>query len=182
MKLKSQHRSEKAVSGRLLNLAWMTTRSPLLGVFLLAPRLLVCSAVFAWSLAAQSGPVVTLNPPAPGAYQLSGHAYNVNTSEIKVVIYALTNQYYVQPYVDAPFTDISSDGSWTSFTNPWSSLVVLLVDPVDYTPAATEITNPALDLGVLASTVYPSGPVSLNFSGFTWGMGVGRTSYPVGLG
>ena len=46
----------------------------------------------------------------------------------------------------------------------------MLVDPANYTPAATEITNPALDPGVLAWTVYPPGPVSVNFSGRTWGI------------
>ena len=115
-------------------------------------------------------PAVTINPPTPGATQLSGHAYHVDPSKIKVVIYVLTNEWYVQPFVDAPFTNISTDGSWTSSTNPWSSIVVLLVDPANYTPSATEITNPALDPGVLAWAVYPPGPVSVNFSGRTWGI------------
>ncbi|HYM05830.1 MAG TPA: hypothetical protein VEU11_04665, partial [Terriglobales bacterium] len=55
-----------------------------------------------------------------------------------------------------PFTTIASSGSWQTSTNPWSALVVLLVNPSSYTPAATEITNPALDPGVLAWTIYPS--------------------------
>lgn len=121
-------------------------------------------------------PSVTLDAPAAGATQLSGHAYNVDTGTIKVVIYALTNEWYVQPVVDAPFTNISFDGSWTSSTNPWSGLVVLLVNPANYMPAATEITNPALDPGVLAYTIYPAGPASLNFSGYTWGIKVTGTS------
>ena len=115
-------------------------------------------------------PSVTLNTPAPGATQLSGNAYNVDTNTIKVVIYVLTNEWYVQPFVDAPFTNISSDGSWTSSTNPWSSIVVLLVNPANYTPQATEITNPALDANVIAWTVYPAGPISVNFGGYTWGI------------
>jgi uncharacterized repeat protein (TIGR03803 family) len=115
-------------------------------------------------------PSVTLDTPAAGATQLSGYAYNVDPTQIKVVIYVLTNEWYVQPLIDAPFTNISADGSWTSFTNPWSSIVVLLVNPANYTPAATEITNPALDPNVLAWTVYPSGPVSVSFSGRTWGI------------
>jgi hypothetical protein len=82
----------------------------------------------------------------------------------------LTNQWYVQPYVDAPFTDIASDGSWTTYTHPWQSIVVLLVDPASYSPQPTEITDPALDPGVLAYTAYPSGPASIQFSGHTWGI------------
>jgi beta-lactam-binding protein with PASTA domain len=115
-------------------------------------------------------PTVTLETPAAGASQLSGTACNVDTTVIKIVIYALTNQWYVQPLADAPFTGISADGSWQSATNPWSSIVVLLVNSASYTPAATEITNPALDPGVLAWTQYPPGPASVNFSGRTWGI------------
>jgi uncharacterized repeat protein (TIGR02543 family) len=115
-------------------------------------------------------PTVTLNTPQPGANQLSGWAYGVDFTRIKVVIYVLTNQWYVQPYADAPFTNIASDGSWTSYTHTWQSIVVLLVDPANYTPAATKITNPALDPNVIAWTMYPSGPVSVNFSNYTWGI------------
>jgi hypothetical protein len=115
-------------------------------------------------------PAVILNTPTAGETQLSGYACNVDTTKIKVVIYALTNQWYVQPYVDAPFTNIASDGSWTNTTNAWSMLVVLLVDPANYSPAATEITNPALDPNVLAWTIYPPGAISVNFSGYTWGI------------
>jgi hypothetical protein len=117
-----------------------------------------------------AGATVTLNTPSSGATQLSGHAYNVDPNTTKVVVYALTDQWYVQPTTAAPFTNIAADGSWTASTNPWSSLVVLLVNPADYTPAATEITNPALDPGVLAYTMYPAAPVSLSFSGYTWGI------------
>ena len=82
----------------------------------------------------------------------------------------------MQPFVDAPFTTLQSDGSWSSETHPWSVLVVLLVDPGSYTPQATEITNPALDAGVLAYTMYPTGPISVNFSGYTWGIKMTGTS------
>ena len=115
-------------------------------------------------------PAVTLNTPSPGASQLSGKAYNVNTLTTKVVIYVLTNQWYVQPDTAAPFTNIGGDGSWQSSTYPWQAIVVLLVNPSTYTPAATKITNPALDPGVLAYTSYPSAPISVNFSGRTWGI------------
>jgi len=39
-------------------------------------------------------PAVTLNTPATSATQLSGYAYNVDPSIDKIVIYALTNQWY----------------------------------------------------------------------------------------
>jgi hypothetical protein len=143
---------------------------PLAATIALAARLLACAAVVTPLVGGQ--PIVTLNPPTSGATQLSGKAYNIDTSTTKVVIYALTNEFYVQPFAAAPFTGIVTDGSWTSFTNSWSGLVVLLVDPATYTPAATEITNPALDPGVLAWTEYPSAAVSVDFSGRTWGIKV----------
>lgn len=108
-------------------------------------------------------PTVILNPPAAGATNLSGHAYNVDPATTKVVIYVFTNQWYVQPFVDKPFTKISANGSWKSFTHPWDSIAVLLVDPANYTPVATETTDPTLDPGVITSTEYPT----LNFSGRT---------------
>src|SRR5690349_3204096 len=74
-------------------------------------------------------PCVSLHVPLPGAAQLSGHAYNVDPARIKVVVYVLTNEWYVQPLADAPFTDISADGSWTCSIHPWQSILVLLVDP-----------------------------------------------------
>lgn len=120
--------------------------------------------------AAGGQPEVTLNTPAAGSTQLSGYAYNVDPTQTKVVIYVLTNEWYVQPFADAPFTNISTDGSWTSSTHPWQSIVVLLVDPANYTPAATKITNPALDSGVIAWTDYPAGAVSVELSGRTWGI------------
>ena len=113
-------------------------------------------------------PIVTLIPPAAGASQLSGYAYNVDPSVVKVVIYVLTNEWYVQPFVDSPYTTIGADGFWQSYTHPWQSIVVLLVDPAHYTPQATEISNPAFDPGVIAWTAYPSGPASVQFSGYTW--------------
>jgi hypothetical protein len=116
-----------------------------------------------------SAPQITLNVP-PGASYVSGTACNIDTSKIKVVFWAETNQWYVQPYDFAPFTDISSNGSWSSYTHPWNTLVATLVDPTKYSSPATLITNPALDPNVLAWVMYPTGPASVNFSGYTWGI------------
>jgi hypothetical protein len=113
-------------------------------------------------------PSISLN--ATEVSFLVGYTCNVDTTKTKVVIYALTNQWYVQPFVSSPFTDIQSDGTWASTTHGWNALVALLVDPANYTPAAIEITNPALDPNVIAWTMYPPGPVSVNFSNRRWGI------------
>lgn len=116
-------------------------------------------------------PSITIDVPSSvGAGSISGRTCNADTSKDKVVLFALTNQWYVQPFTYAPFTDIASDGTWMSPTHPWSFIVALLVDPTSYTPADTEITNPALDANVLAWAMYPDSPVSLKFSNYTWGI------------
>ena len=115
-------------------------------------------------------PSITINAPAIGATQLSGMTYNTNTTQDKVVVYVLTNQWYVQPLIAASFTNIETGGWWSTSTNPWNTIVALLVNPANYTPAAMEITNPALDPGVIAWAQYPPGPISVQFSGYTWGI------------
>jgi hypothetical protein len=116
-------------------------------------------------------PTVTLNIPAAGASQLSGHANNINASKIKVVIYVQTNMWWIQPWATAPYTDICSDGSWTNYTHPWDRIVVLLVNPSSFPASPTLITHPSLEPGVLVWTEYPSsGPPTLAFSGYTWGI------------
>ena len=115
---------------------------------------------------------VTLNTPARGATQLSGRTFNVDPARTKVVIYVLTNQWYVQPFSATPFTNIAADGTWSSFTHPWNSIVVLLVDPATYRPAATSISNPALGAGVIAWTSYPAIRASVDWSGRQWGIKV----------
>jgi hypothetical protein len=149
------------------------TSEPGIGIGLAtgAGRIYVVSSTGAIWTSLTGQPAVTLDTPPAGATQLSGNAYNVDPSTIKVVIYALTNEWYVQPTVAAPFTNISANGSWSSPVNPWSSVVVLLVNPANYTPEPTEITNPALDPGVLGWTEYPStGPISVEFGGYEWGL------------
>jgi hypothetical protein len=62
-------------------------------------------------------PAIILSPPVAGAANLDGIACNVDPTKYKVVIYALTNQWYVQPFVASPFSNIASDGSWSSYTH-----------------------------------------------------------------
>jgi hypothetical protein len=119
---------------------------------------------------AAGAPSVVLNTPQAGATELSGFAYNIDSDENKIVVYGLTDQWHIQPKLSAPFSSIDPDGYWISPTGTWERLVVLVVDPAHYTPAASRITHPALDPGVIAWTQYPQGPVTVDFSGRTWGI------------
>lgn len=135
--------------------------------------------VFALGSADPLPPTIVIDPsPAAGASLIRGQVYGVDPSRYKVVLWALTNLYYVQPFTFAPFTAILPDGSWGAETHPWNQIVALIVDPLVYSPPPATIAHPSLAPGVLAWTEYPSpGPATIQFSGRTWGIKVtGRAS------
>jgi len=73
----------------------------------------------------------------------------------KVVVYARTNRWYVQPLTDAPFTDISPDGTWSTWTHLGSRYAALVVKP-SFTPAAAAQELPSVGGDVLARTEAPA--------------------------
>jgi hypothetical protein len=118
-----------------------------------------------------------LNQPAtisivglvPGAGSVRGFANNINAQETKVVLWALTNMWYVQPWIAAPYTRVCGDGSWSNSTHPWQRLVALLVNST-YVPGSTRTSHPSIDPGVIAWTEYPpSRPdLPLMFANYQW--------------
>jgi hypothetical protein len=102
---------------------------------------------------------ITLVCPELYACAISGSATNVDVSGIRVVAYARTNQWWVQPWYTYSLTNICDDGSWSlptngwSSGNPWSAIEVLLVDQTQYTIQTTQDPNvdPKQAAGVLAS-------------------------------
>jgi hypothetical protein len=56
--------------------------------------------------------------------------------DLKVVIYALGDTWYVQPTIDEPFTEFDDDGNWESQTHGAYKFVALLVKS-SYKPEAT---------------------------------------------
>lgn len=116
-----------------------------------------------------------------GAGRIYGWAKNVDASKTKVVLWALTNMWYVQPYITSPYTSICGDGNWTNVTHSWRRMVALLVDG-SYQPGSTRITHPGLDPGVLAWVEYP--PVRpdmpVNFSGEKWGVKLSEDRFDPG--
>lgn len=107
----------------------------------------------------------------PGDGRIQGVANNIDASEIRVVLWALTNKWYVQPWITSPWTKICDDGSWDNGTHGWSTMVAVLVDST-YVPGSVRYTHPGLEQGVLAFAQYP--PVRpdlpIEFSGYTWGV------------
>lgn len=115
-------------------------------------------------------PAILLDMPAAGASTLTGDVCNYADPNARVVVFALTNTWYVQPFASSPYT-LPNAGRWSTSTHPWSRVVALLVDASRYTPPATSTAHPALASGVLAWVEYPSsGPIALDFAGRRWGV------------
>jgi len=122
-------------------------------------------------------PSISLVDLMAGATTIRGIANNVDASRTAVVLWALTNQYYVQPLISTPFTTICGDGSWSNWTHPWNTMVALLVDRGVYAAGATRIYHPSLDPGVLAWAQFPPRRpgLPLQFAGQAWDA---KTSVP----
>jgi len=100
---------------------------------------------------------------------ISGTANNVDTSQVKIVLWAKTDHWYVQPWISNPYTYIQGDGTWESWTHPWWRMLVLIVDSTYY-PGAIRDYHPATDPGVLAWDEYPGPSLDryMDFSGYSW--------------
>lgn len=85
--------------------------------------------------------VITSVPSDPPSEDLAsepirGVVDGGNPRDYKVVIYARHRyNWYVQPYIAAPYTDIADDGKWERKTHGGEEFAALLVKP-SYTPNA----------------------------------------------
>jgi signal transduction histidine kinase len=78
--------------------------------------------------------------------------------EHRVVLYARSGAWWVQPYENDPFTSIQSDSRWGNRTHPGTEYAALLVDP-GYRPPARADELPARGSGVLAVVRVEGTPV-----------------------
>jgi hypothetical protein len=93
----------------------------------------------------------------------------------RVVLYAKSGVWWVQPLVERPFTAIQSDSTWHSTTHPGTEFAALLVDS-NFSPPLTTQNLPAQGGAVAAvATVKGAGatpveppPKVTRFSGYDW--------------
>lgn len=83
---------------------------------------------------------------------IAGTVSGVNASESKVVVFARTNKWYVQPYIDSSDTSINEDGTWKTDTHLGSQYAALLVKN-SYKPPTTTGTLPSVGGAVLAIAI-----------------------------
>ena len=125
---------------------------------------------------------------------IAGEARGINVGQCacKIVIFALGDVWYVQPFVTASDTALAPDGSFTAQTHLGSQYAALLVK-ASYRPSATLQSLPGLGGEVLALTTVkavaesagqptdkPEQSRTIHFSGFDWQ--VKASNNPVGPG
>lgn len=107
--------------------------------------------------------------------RMSGRVVGATTKQ-RIVLYARSGIWYVQPFRNKPYTLIGADQTWTATIHLGAEYAALLVND-DYLPPAKLDALPAVGHHVLAVTrVAGAGdlppavahPVSLRFSGYTW--------------
>lgn len=126
---------------------------------------------------AHGAPAITITrvPPA-GADSgmlgtIAGQVRGGSADGARLVVYARTDVWYVQPTVGNPFTAVAADGTWEANIHGGAQYAVLLVTPA-YAPAATITSLPEVGGLVLAiETATAEGADTgrkLTFSGIEW--------------
>lgn len=81
--------------------------------------------------------------------RITGRVGGVNIDGCKVVLFARTDKWYVEPYISSPDTRINDDGTWENDTYLGSEYAALLVRAA-YKPPSTTVTLPNVGGLVLA--------------------------------
>lgn len=152
-------------------------RTPFAGIFLL-----FCSALLAacHSQSSKNQPSIEFSkipPAAQGGRErvdtIAGSVHGALPGQ-RIVVYARSGPWWVQPWPDQPFIKIQPDSTWSTQTHLGYEYAVLLVNS-DYHPAPTMDAAPApggsvvfvnIAKGVGSLPALPTQP--LHFSGYDW--------------
>lgn len=90
----------------------------------------------------------------------------------RIVLFALSGVWWVQPVTEHPFTEIQPDSIWKNSTHPGVAYAALLVDS-RYRPPLTVNTlpekgGPVMAVATVRGTPPTSPPRILRFSGYQW--------------
>lgn len=117
-------------------------------------RLILLSALALTSLASNGQPIrITTVPPAaqggPDKMDRIAGVVNTDCNNCAVVLFALGDVWYVQPWTASPYTRFDADGKWNTDTHLGTEYAALLVRR-SYKPPARTITLPEVKGDVLA--------------------------------
>ena len=103
---------------------------------------------------------------------IAGRVVGARTGQ-RIVVFAKSGIWWVQPTIDEPFTAIQPDATWTTSTHFGTEYAALLVEP-GYHPPPTMDILPSEGGDVVAVKSAPgekseqAGPRTLQFSGYEW--------------
>jgi hypothetical protein len=90
----------------------------------------------------------------------------------RIVLFALSGTWWVQPLSDRPFTTIQRDSTWKSSTHPGAAYAALLVDASYHPPlsvdALPEKGGPVLAVYTVHGSAPGSAEKAIPFSGYQW--------------
>jgi hypothetical protein len=120
----------------------------------------------------------TVVPPAdPGGPDtlapVAGRVKGAHANQ-RVVLFARSGGWWVQPYRTRPFTSIEKDSAWTSSIHLGTEYAALLVEPAYRPPVSTEfLPRPGGDIVAMATVKgsgawVPPAPKTIAFSGYDW--------------
>jgi signal transduction histidine kinase len=76
----------------------------------------------------------------------------------RIVIYARSGSWFVQPFTDQPFTRIAPNGSWSNTTHLGTEYAALLIEG-DFQPPDRTNSLPGLGNGIVAVAIVPGTPL-----------------------
>jgi hypothetical protein len=101
---------------------------------------------------------------------ISGRVLGARPGE-RIVLFARSGRWWVQPFAKQPFTEIQKDSTWKTSTHPGAAYAALLVDS-RYRPPPTVNALPQEGGPVLAEATVPGRTPdpfkTLQFSGYSW--------------
>lgn len=89
--------------------------------------------------------------------EIEGRVFGARPAQ-RIVLYARSGAWYVQPFVDRPFTAVRPDSTWKNSTHLGTDYAALLVEE-GYSPAARIDELPRAGGGVVAAAAVPGGVV-----------------------
>ena len=102
---------------------------------------------------------------------ISGHVTGARPGQ-RIVLFAKSGIWWVQPTVDEPFTPIKPDSSWTGSTHLGTEYAALLVQPGYHPPPTLEVLPPEGGDVIAVKTVqgknWEATTTTLQFSGYEW--------------
>ena len=128
-------------------------------VFAVMTGILIAATLMMGQKAVAPSIKLTTIPPAgegdpDKTHLIGGIAHAQDLSDCKVVVYAHTNTWYVQPTTANPYTAIGSGGNWKTSTHPGTEYAALLVKST-FKPEPTMDALPSVGGDVLAVDVEP---------------------------